>query len=421
MSKYFAETNTENALVLFNKRFIYKKMVFGAGVRNIVSFIDGEKIFYGRINRKFVPIEIGQASLKPIKNVADSGRPLMALNFVVDMFDELATQMQKQAISGRIDRNHPFLSEIKAHKALVSPQKSYAAYKTVYFDTLKNLMHSNSMNKFKNFDEFMATLMSVLHVSIKKQPFTYTGYLKSTKCTVMSSGMAIEIADVTHMDDLQKFDTFVQSPNWSLFVNACNTYGFMIDYNAPWRIVADIGADNCLVRASRYGGATVEQILANSYEPASRRSIKRLSKDLFELYNFVKLNYYDELTTCPDGEIKIKTIVPKTYSLEKFNQKYSELYFLKVYLNLRLQEEQPNMAEVDRNKIIDEQMKVVKATNDIASVHKKFESIINKTFDKRGSLSYAIYADQLKTLQKFEDKKIDNITITSENDGFSGY
>jgi hypothetical protein len=45
MSKYFVEKNNESTLRLFNKRFIYKTTVFGSDENNIVSFVDGEKIF----------------------------------------------------------------------------------------------------------------------------------------------------------------------------------------------------------------------------------------------------------------------------------------------------------------------------------------------------------------------------------------
>ena len=55
------------------------------------------------------------------------------------------------------------------------------------------------------------------------------------------------------------------------------------------------------------------------------------------------------------------------------------------------------------------------------SIHTKFESILNKTFDKRGSLSYSIGAEKLRTQQKFKDKEIDNLTIMEENDNVSSY
>ena len=66
--------------------------------------------------------------------------------------------------------------------------------------------------------------------------------------------MAIEIAP--HQDaanDNSKVLKFIQSKNWDFFVNTCDTYGFMIDYNVPWRIVADIDSEIMRQVASRYG------------------------------------------------------------------------------------------------------------------------------------------------------------------------
>ena len=236
MSRYFVELNTESTKELFNKRLIYKHTVFGRGANNIVSFIDGEKIFYGRIDRKFVPIETFGNTLAPVKSVYDQEKSIMAVNFVVDLFEEMVLQINKQSARGRMDRNDPFLSNLRAYKGFVDPRASYNSYKQTYSLLLKNLIYSNFLDKFENFDEFMAELMNILQTSVPKQPFTYSGYLKSKHCNVMSSGLAIEIADSNHMDDFQKFQTFIKSKNWNLFVNICNTYGFMIDYNSPWKL-----------------------------------------------------------------------------------------------------------------------------------------------------------------------------------------
>ena len=90
MSRYFAELNTESTKELFNKRLIYKHAVFGKGANNVVSFVDGEKIFYGRIDRKFVPIETYGNTLRPIVSVYEQEKSITAVSFVVDMFEEMA-------------------------------------------------------------------------------------------------------------------------------------------------------------------------------------------------------------------------------------------------------------------------------------------------------------------------------------------
>ena len=122
--------------------------------------------------------------------------------------------------------------------------------------------------------------MPMLENAIDRQPFTYTGFIKSRNCTVMNTGLAIEIADLEYTNDVEKIANFRQSMNWEYFVNTCDTYGFMVDYNVPWRIVADIGSDAMLEAARQRGFSNVESILTQAYGKASIRNLRFFSARL---------------------------------------------------------------------------------------------------------------------------------------------
>ena len=61
-------------------------------------------------------------------------------------------------------------------------------------------------------------------------------YTKSTRNSLTNTGLCIELADVDYDNDEQKVSDFVNSKNWEFYVNTCNSYGFMIDTNTPWRL-----------------------------------------------------------------------------------------------------------------------------------------------------------------------------------------
>jgi hypothetical protein len=420
MSKYFSESNNESSILLFNKRTIYKNIVHGSRFKNIVSFNDGEKIFFGRIDRRFVPIAVSKSSLKYVGVSADSTRPVKAVNFVADLFNEMVMQFDKCATTGKINASDPYLSRLKAYRAYEDPEAQYEIYKAVYFDALKEYFSRNSI-KFKDFDEFIKMLLPVIKISAAKQPITYTGYVKSNNCSILNTGLAIEIADLSYDNDVDKINNFVKSKNWRFFINACDSYGFMIDYNVPWRIVADIGSDGMLEVAERYGLNSVEEILARQYYPASLKGLRELGKTLLDLYNTVKVTKYNKTVTCEDGSTKRTTVFTQNYTASDFFQKYPAEYFVDLYLKLRIYEEQPNMPEYKMKNIIHEQNRIFKTTGATNSINEKFESIINKTFDKRGSLTYTVKADRAKMLEAFEQGAIENIIIPGGNGDISSY
>lgn len=323
-------------------------------------------------------------------------------------------------MQGRIDANDPFLANIRAYSAYTDPKAEYKIYKDIYFDSLKNLFYLNFPN-FRNFDEFMTILTKVLKESISTQPFTYTGFVKSRNCSVMNSGLAIEIADSSYINDEEKMNTFIKSKNWQFYVNTCDAYGFMIDYNVPWRIVADIGSEGMLEIAQRYGFINVHHILKDQYAPASKRGIQILGKTMLELYNYIKKDSFYESSVCADGTHTRKIVIPEVYKAEVFFKKYSSEYFYGIYVDLRLQEEQPKMPQHERDIIRQDQLYLFNTSGGTAALHEKFESIINKTFDKRGSLTYNINAEKKKELESFKEESIDNIIITGGENDFSGY
>tara|TARA_Y100000592_G_C5436570_1_gene301035 strand:+ start:143 stop:1405 length:1263 start_codon:yes stop_codon:yes gene_type:complete len=420
MSKYFTETNNESALRLFNKRSIYKNIVYGSRFKNIVSFNDGEKIFFGRMDRRFVPIVASPSSLKYVGVSADSTRPVKAINFVADIFNEMVTQFDKCATTGKIDAGDPYLSRLKAYRAYEDPEAQYEIYKSVYFSALNEYFARNSM-MFRNFDDFVKLLMPVLKTSAAKQPLTFTGYVKSNNCNVLNSGLAIELADLRYDNDQDKINNFITSKNWEFFVNACDSYGFMIDYNVPWRIVADIGAEHCIEVAKRYGLNNVEQILSQQYHHASMKGLKELGKTFYDLYNTIRKDKYYETKTCDDGTTKKVIVHTTSYTVSEFFQKYPAEYFVNLYLKLRIFEARPNMSDYELKMAIQEQNRIFRSTGATNSINEKFESIINKTFDKRGSLTYTVSADKAKMLEAFEEGESDNLTIMGGTSDISGY
>jgi hypothetical protein len=86
---------------------------------------------------------------------------------------------------------------------------------------------------------------------------------------------------------------------------------------------------------------------------------------------------------------------------------------------MRIQEEMPDMSDGDKEAAVRQQVALMKIDNSMTNLHENFESNINKTFDKRGSLSYNIYSNNAQSKRSFDQGEIANITITEYNDDFS--
>tara|TARA_B100000683_G_scaffold263146_1_gene291089 strand:+ start:232 stop:1500 length:1269 start_codon:yes stop_codon:yes gene_type:complete len=420
MDKFYIKNNLESTKDAFNKKQIYKntvKNLNGGNHNNVINFNIGEKVLYGRIKRNGIPIcMIERQNLSAIKNVADPEKnPLHAMHFVAEVFDEMCLQFEKCAQSGQIRNDSEFLTNLKAYKAYTNPIEHYNRYRQIYDNRLAGLFKRNNYRP-ENFTEFIMHLESVLKFVSRDARFTLPGYIKSKTNSIMTTGVAIEVANkVKYSNDNKKIEKFIMDPNWNFFVQTCDSYGFMIDMNIPWRIVADLDSKIMKSRSGKYGLNNVTSMLDGYYKAAHTTHILSFAEDLLELYNTVKTDRIQKFYTCYDGHnignsgnVKSYYVTPRSYTALGLLEEYGAQFLLRVYAILRIHEEIPEAPEATRKKLLDEMAAFSKVKK--AGVIESFEILINKEFDKINSFSYLNRANKTKQISKFESGEINAIS-----------
>tara|TARA_Y100000592_G_scaffold75678_1_gene118279 strand:+ start:23585 stop:24775 length:1191 start_codon:yes stop_codon:yes gene_type:complete len=386
MSAFFREKNEESTIELYNKKRIYDNIV-KSDTRTLVNFQFAEKALYGRVDRKYIPIVPNNyvLELKGFGAEAESTQSARALNFVVDAFTDMRRQFQKKALTNGISPNEQFLSNPAVYKAYASPKQEYNQYIDAYLEAYKQVAKSRKL-MFDDFDQFVATIMPFLLKTARKKPFTYPAFVKSTFCPINVSGLVVEIADIDPANDHKKVENFIESPNWDFYLTACGNFGFMVDRNVPYRLVADIASAEMLQYAERYGITSTNQVLNTSYSHAHKGCISNFRSIFYNMYMRLKRPRYHRLVETDQSGATQVTITPRTYSPEDFANQYSDLYFLRLYCILRFKEEETPFSEARQFQIIDNTLEL--AQQNMEKAITVFETILNKTFDYNGSLGY---------------------------------
>jgi len=387
MSTFYAESNGETTIELFNKRLIYGVDSGIARYTNLIDFI-AEKMMYGRVSRRFVPIIVPEKSknLKSLNITTAQEKNMLALNFVADAFNDLEQQFRKAAMTKKIDTKDPYLTNIKVYKAYENPRVRYQLHTNRLKGIYRAFLNSNT-SKIENFDDFTEFLVKSTKITGLRVPFTFPAFVKSRKCPIAVSGLAIEIADLDASNDDGKVQAFIKSNNWQFFVNAAATYGFMVDKNVPWRLVADIGSTPMIQYATRYRFNSTNQVLNFAYSNAHLSYYNTFKARLLNMYNFVKPRFIQYTEEC-NGRTIMRRKKPENYqSLSRLEDLYPESYFIKLYCNIRFEEEESEFTENERRLLVDDVLEVAKARN-AAKAISQFEVILNKPFDYQGSLGY---------------------------------
>ena len=209
----------------------------------------GEDRLYGRINLVSDPVLPKESRLKQLRYAAE-GEALYALDFVADAWRDLAARLRDLTANEVFFVNSPWAEPI-AHRAYISPEASYSAYMeesiypvfaSIYMSTLDSnpVVYTRDSN-MKDFSDFL-TLFSDYFVRIVSQvgALTLSGFIESPAASPNMSGLVIEISNHPHDDDITKFWTFMLDENFPLLQEIIQQYGFSIDVNAPWRLVANL-------------------------------------------------------------------------------------------------------------------------------------------------------------------------------------
>lgn len=198
--------------------------------------------FYGTTNNRGNSVLPKLTRLKSLPFVGDASQTEYALDFVVDAWFDFASRLKQLADENIIYRDSPWAKPIvvKAWQPISSLYDDYLR-NDVYPVFYDNFMNSNNNDsKTRNFTDFVSRVDEFLQSFIKlRGPITLSGFMESNKAPIYSSGLIIEISSENYDNDRSKSTKFIDE-NFPLISRIASQYGFLIDKNIPWRLVADL-------------------------------------------------------------------------------------------------------------------------------------------------------------------------------------
>nr|MCS5551655.1 hypothetical protein [Gammaproteobacteria bacterium] len=124
----------------------------------------------------------------------------------------------------------------------------------------------NRDRRIKDIDGFLAVFDEYLDLAISLVgPMTQSGFIEGTSLSPLISGLMIEIGKDKYSDDFTKAYEYLDQ-NFELVSHIAAQYGFSIDRNIPWRLVADIRSE--AMQEYMYG-VPIDEFDTNYPDPAA--------------------------------------------------------------------------------------------------------------------------------------------------------
>lgn len=376
----FKKQNLINPKTLFSNKIDFYSVIsqFTDSYDNLVDFNFAEKFLYGRVTKSYLPMTIIDSStnLKTLPNPSENNKQHKAVNFVVDQFIELDRQFEKCALIGNIRPNDKYLSKLKVYKAYSSSEILYINYYKQVIDSLTNIISSKKIYNSKTFLTYITP--NIIRLA-KDIPITKQQFIKSKKCPIHISGLAIDISNINPSNDLSKVQEFYLSPNFEFYLNTCRSYGFMLDREVPWRLIADLSSTEMINSARKYGYDSTDSIIRNLYSTNIVSNYNSFKAMIIEMF-LKTVGTHSEKIVCNDGTVKEKILYADNSIINLTEDNMLDLYF-----RIRLAESEHHLTPDKHQAILTEAK--ARADKDLLEGLSIFELFICQPYDYSGSLT----------------------------------
>jgi len=387
------KTSSAKRLLVERSRFDIRSVPESERVGNsleskkIKDFVGTEKIFFGRIDHNNNSIVAKTDKLMPI----DAGKQILVMNFVAEAFRDLQKRFKKAINSGQVSGKYPVYSSFSAKKGFSSPVELYRAYARNLMNSFSGYVGSerrkDEITDFRTF--FPIYQQFLLESALNDNPITKSFFIKSNRCSPLTSGLALEIFEGDYSDDSLKMKMFYQQKDFTFLKNIAYQRGFIIDKHIPWRLVADINSVNMQPFLRKYFRYNMNyDLFFNSFfEKASKLDFNTMIDMAVATYNtFVGLNPVNESLVCETGQFELRQRISTG---DVYRSGIGLEQWLELYTRVRSAETQILYDENTIKKIVSNAKDLIRSFDTVRGM-----SYINSKFDNvehfGGSLFYDV-------------------------------
>lgn len=244
-----------------------------------------DKSFYGLIDNRNRAIYPKNAVMAYNSN--DNSVSYKNLLFVADAFQDLKKYHKSFLLNNKFDPNSSIYISLNIRAAAADLDNLFIAYSNKLYGIFTNtFMTIDRSAKIKDITTFINQFLTFIRSVSPFVPITRSAFIKSKICPLSVSGLTIDFAEPEDFSDTRaKADKYISDPNFDIFLEHCKRFGFMVDRNAPWRIVADLESPVMKDYYKRYNFTTIDDVFSKCYHVAYYADLEAIRNLLVSFWN----------------------------------------------------------------------------------------------------------------------------------------
>lgn len=201
--------------------------------------INYEDLHYGRVNN----LEI---SIKPKKEllvqISKAENTVFALNFVAQAYENFSLFWDLLKRRNALEEKSN-IYDLKLYSGFKDINTSYQSLYEKYYTKLESFVDSKNLDKsILDFKSFLKVFIQFANLQAPLLPITKSFYNLSKFFDVKGSGLILEFQEKNIIEDKIVYKQWIKDPNFEIYKNSLEQFGFSIDKSVPWRIIANISS-----------------------------------------------------------------------------------------------------------------------------------------------------------------------------------
>jgi hypothetical protein len=333
---YIPAKNEIDAKSAYYARSEYKEgSVIASRARHIDLWYS--KSLYGKINI------LGDAVINleesTLKSLPGADQPIFAIDFVADAFEDFRDYYINGITNRLVESTIGPIKEIRPLRAWENVHTLYSEHLDEMKDYFIETYLIPNNDKIVDVKDVFRYCEKFFYNHAKDFPLTFSAFILSTNCPTHTSGLLIELpaGSNAHGDDELK-TSILQASSFEKFAAVATRFGFFVDKNAPWSLVANIGSPIMREYMKPYGLERPENYFKEYCFLAYLLDLDKLREFVYDVYYtfFTNNPFRQETKICQT--IQKKTFQRKILTIEKVDSIIATSYWTNLYIMTRYYE-----------------------------------------------------------------------------------
>jgi hypothetical protein len=321
-----------------------------------------DKKLYGLVNNKGEAIYPKNIALL---NYTDNGNAQVNLTFVVDALKDMQAYHRSLLSNNKLSKEGSIYTNLNVSKSTNFLDRSYINDVNNLYGLFKSFfLLPSRVQKINSIDSFFKEFNNFLRIILKISPITRSQFIKSKMASIDVSGLVIYFDNNQAFTNTEaKINKFIGDKNFDIFLDSARRFGFYVDRNVPWRIIADLESPVMASYYNNYGFYSVDEVHQKYYNVAYLEDLDVLINIICGFWNAFVTDYafttsFKEIPNCANMFVERSALQEITPDI--FRNSYGIIWQLRFYLYCRTLESNLGINQNKFENILLESLKIQK-------------------------------------------------------------